>query len=250
MAYQRLWLIGGTTVVGLFLAWWLFWPASPDKTAAAPPGALLTPSGEIVRSPAPGITPAATPEAAPQQAGSAYIQSVRLQPAQPTKMETLKAEVTPTSDAPPDLTFRYAWKVNDRVVAGATGDALNLGEMKMRDRIAVTVTPNSPDGRSFAVTSPEVVVYGIAPTLTLEVKRPAGQSEGPSELQLVSVAPDSTRLTFSLAPPLIAGMTVDKGTGKITWPRPPTLKGIFLFGAAVEDENQTKVTRTFEVTLK
>jgi hypothetical protein len=45
-------------------------------------------------------------------------------------------------------------------------------------------------------------------------------------------------------------MTVDKASGKISWPRQPDQRGVFRFGASVEDDNGTKITKTFEVTIK
>ena len=44
-------------------------------------------------------------------------------------------------------------------------------------------------------------------------------------------------------------MTIDKWSGKISWNIQPDQKGVIRFGAAVEDDNGTKVTKIFDVTV-
>jgi hypothetical protein len=45
-------------------------------------------------------------------------------------------------------------------------------------------------------------------------------------------------------------MTIDKRSGKISWSLQPDQKGSFRFGAAVEDDNGTKVTKIFDITVE
>ncbi len=66
--------------------------------------------------------------------------------------------------------------------------------------------------------------------------------------QTVRAAADGGQLTFSLEQPLVPGMTIDGRSGKISWIIQPDQKGTIRFGAAVEDDNQTKVIKTFEIT--
>jgi hypothetical protein len=72
----------------------------------------------------------------------------------------------------------------------------------------------------------------------------------PLELQLVSFHPDSDSITFSLEAPLVPGMSVDSLTGKITWIVAPNQKGTIRFGAAVEDADNTKVTKIFDIVME
>lgn len=190
------------------------------------------------------------PESVIPEKSLAFIKAVRLQPSQPTRMDSLKAEVAAAPGTPEKLVYTYLWKVNDRIVEEAKGDTLNLSAFKKRDFIAVTVTPRDGDTAGFAVESPGVAIHAIAPSLELEIKPPAGPAGGPGELQLVSVAPDSEKVAFNLEPPLLPGMTVDTLSGKITWLRQAGRKGTFRFGAAVADDNGTKVTKIFDVTVK
>jgi alkyl hydroperoxide reductase subunit AhpC len=69
-------------------------------------------------------------------------------------------------------------------------------------------------------------------------------------MQLVSRHPDSDSITFSLEAPTVPGMSIDPNSGKIKWIIQPDQQGTIRFGAAVEDTEQTKVTRIFNITIE
>jgi hypothetical protein len=187
----------------------------------------------------------------PGQEERPTIQSIRFHPPQPTKMDNLKAEVVTAASADPGrITYTYVWKVNDRTVADATGDTLNLAAFKKRDHVTVTVTPYEGDKAGFPVDSPIILIYGISPSLDLQTTSKKTKVGEPLELQLVSLHPDSDSITFSLEAPLVPGMTIDSQTGKIIWILPPNQRGTIRFGAAVEDTDKTKVTKTFDITIE
>jgi hypothetical protein len=126
---------------------------------------------------------------------------------------------------------------------------LNLSPFKKRDLITVTVTPYDGNTAGFAVESPMVAIHSIPPSLELKPMRKARKTGEPIELQLVGVAPDGDQVTFSLEAPHVPGMIIDERSGKITWLLKPGQKGSFRFGAAVEDDNGTKIAKTFDVTV-
>lgn len=166
-------------------------------------------------------------------------------------MDTLKAEVVTAAYADPSrITYAYVWKVNNRIVESATGDTLNLSTFKKRDLVTVTITPYDGDNAGFPVESPTTLIYGIAPSLDLEAPLKTEKVGEPLELQLVSLHPDSDGITFSLEAPLVPGMSINSHTGKLTWIIPPNQKGQIRFGAAVEDTDKTKVTKTFAITIE
>jgi hypothetical protein len=186
----------------------------------------------------------------PEEEERPTIQSVRFSPPQPTRTDTLKAEIVTAAYADPSsITYSYVWKVNNRIVEGATGDALNLSTFKKRDIVILTVTPYDGDKAGFPVNSRVAVIYGIPPSLDLQAPPKTRKSGEPLELQLVSLHPDSDGITFSLEAPLVSGMSIDSQTGKITWSIPANQKGTIRFGAAVEDADKTKVTKTFDITI-
>ena len=164
-------------------------------------------------------------------------------------MDMLKAELDLEPAAPKDLVYTYLWRVNDRIIEEAKGDTLNLSPFKKRDLVTVTVTPYDGDTAGFAVASPVIAIHGVPPSLELKAMRRVRKTGEPVELELAGVAPDGEQVAYSLEAPHVPGMTIDKRSGKISWSIQPDQKGVIRFGAAVEDDNGTKVTKIFDVTV-
>jgi hypothetical protein len=232
----RLWLFSGALILGVAIAWLVFAPARNEVRQAG----LSAGTRGVGGVPAAGIT----------EKQIAFIKDVRLKPDQPTREDSLKTEVIAAPDAPEGLVYAYLWKVNDGIIDEAKGDTLTLTSFKKRDRITVTVTPSDRGTYGFAAVSPEVVIHSLPPSLELAIRQPANKAGDPIDLQLVSVAPDSGQVSFSLEPPSVPGMTVDKLSGKISWLPQPDQKGAIRFRAAVEDDQGTKVSKTFEINVK
>lgn len=194
------------------------------------------------------VTPSARQENPDSNTGMAMIQAVHLQPALPTKLDTIKAEVIPML---PDssLKYSYVWKVNNEIIADATGDTLDLSPFKKSDLVSVTVTPYDGDTPGYKVNSPTIAIQSIPPSLELKVISRTAQIGAPYVLQLFSDHPDSETVVFSLEEPKIDGMTIDGQSGKITWLIRPNQQGNIQFGAAVVDAEGTRVKKTFEINL-
>lgn len=217
-------------------------PAGPSsQTAALPKGTVLQ---RIV-----AAMPRLTGE---DRKDYPVIRTIRFTPPQPTRVDTLKAEVLADAPEPERLTYAYVWKINDRIVEGAKDDTLDLSarEIKKRDLITVTVTPRDGRREGFAVESPVVAVHSIPPTLDLKVLHQTRRASESLRMQLVSSHPDSEGVTFSLAAPIVPGMSIDPKSGSITWMIQPDQQGVISFGAMVEDTEQTKVTRVFNISVQ
>lgn len=244
---RRIWAVGGAVALAMVVAWFLFMPAQREAPRTTPSsGAVGTGSG-LNGSPRASV---ALPDAGIREQELAYIQAVRVQPSRPNRMDSLQAEVVVAPAAPPKLVYTYRWKVNDRIVREATGSTLISSPFKKGDLITVTVTPNDGTTDGLAVESPIVAIHSAAPSLELKAMRQARKPGKPIELQLVCVAPDSDQIAFSLEPPLVPGMAIDRRSGKISWTPEPDQKGSFRFGVAVEDDQGTKVTKIFDITLE
>jgi len=181
--------------------------------------------------------------------GEAMIQAVRLQPASPTRLDTLRAEVTPLENNSNQLSYAYTWKVNEHVISDATGDSLDLSPFKKKDLVYVTVTPYREDTAGYAVSSPVIAIHSIPPSLEMKITRKTVRIGEPFELQLLSDHPDSETASFSLEEPRVDGMTIDSRTGKISWTIQPNQQGPIRFGSAVLDSEGTRVTKIFEINL-
>ncbi len=244
---RRIWAVGGAIALAVVIAWLMLAPAQKEAPPE-PSSSGVTQTGGV-----PGRQPpasAAIPDAIMPRERPAFIQAVRLQPSRPTRMESLKAEVEAAPAAPEKLVYTYLWKVNDRVIEEAVGDTLNLSAFHKRDLVTVTVTPYDGETAGLAVASPVVAIHSVPPSLELKAMRRARKTGEPIELQLVGAAPDGDQITFSLEAPHVPGMTIDQRSGKISWRLQPDQKGVFRFGAAVEDDNGTKVTKIFEITAE
>ena len=194
------WAVGGGLVLVLVIAGLMLLPArknvAPTPTSSGAAGSAV---GSNVQSPG---TPTGSPAQGAPERDFAFLKAVRLQPSQPTRTDTLKAEVAVATGAPKRLVYTYEWKVNDRTVEGARDETLNLSAFKKKDRVYVTVTPYDGDVAGFRVVSPEVAIHSVAPSLDLEIKRSTSKIAEPIEMRLVSVAPDSDpRHLQPLAPP-------------------------------------------------
>lgn len=241
------WAAGAGAVLVILIVLLMLLPAREER--GSKPSAAGTAGGSMVPGAQSPTAPGAPVLVAPAEKPPAFIKAVRLQPSTPTRLDTLKAEIEAAPGAPGGLVYAYLWKVNGRAVEKAEGDTLKLADFKKGDRLFVTVTPQGDGLAGFAVESPEVAIHPVAPSLELQV-RPMAAAGGPGELWLVSVAPDSGRVIFRLEPPLLPDMSVDAASGKIAWARRQGQKGTFRFGASVEDDNGTKITKILDITVK
>lgn len=140
--------------------------------------------------------------------------------------------------------------INDRTIANTSGDSLDLSNYKKRGIVCVAATPYNGDKAGFAVRSPIIVIYRIAPSLELNTPDRKLKAEGrPFVLQLSSFHPETEQITFSLESPLIEVMTIDNNTGKITWIIQPGQEGILPIGTSVNDTDGTGVTRIFNINV-
>lgn len=179
-----------------------------------------------------------------------FIQAINFRPTQPTRGDSLEAEIVLKPGAP-DLTFRYIWKVNDRGIPDAAGSTLDLTPFKVRDLVTVSIIASDGQREGAPVNSPVVAIHNRPPTLELKPFRDTMKAGSILILQLISTHPDTPQISFALAEPRIAGMTIDSQTGIITWVVQPDQKGPIRFGASVEDADHTvKVTKEFELLIE
>ena len=180
------------------------------------------------------------------------IQRIILQPSQPTKRDTVKAEVSLSDSAKASgkqFQYVYLWKVNKQRVSDAVGDTLQLSEFEIDDLVTVTVIPYDGGVAAPARTSPYVKIRAVPPSLDLHLTQDRFVPEKPFECRLISKHPDSETVTFALEDPKAAGMTIDAKTGLITWSVPTEPPKALEFGASVIDPAGNKTTKVFTLNL-
>ena len=221
-------------------------PASKEQALRSSPQPLR--SGQAAPAPE-GVTASAPNTAAAQD--RPMITEIRILPSQPTKLDTLKAEIiTGPEITDKKISYVYQWKINYKTVEGVTGDTLRPDGFKKRDVVVVKVTPYDGEKAGFALESPVVSIHSAPPTLELKtdsLQKKAGES---FDMQLTASDPDGDAITFSLEAPLVEGMAIDKARGKISWRPRPDQRGKIRFGAGAEDADKTKTIKIFELTVQ
>ena len=180
------------------------------------------------------------------------IQRILLQPSQPTKRDTVKAEIILSESAKvsgKQFQYIYNWKVNTQHISDAVGDTLQLAEFEIDDLVMVTIIPYDEGVAKPARTSYSVRISAVPPSLELRLTQDKFIAGKPFECRLISKHPDSETVTFALEEPKVEGMTINAKTGIITWSVPAVPPKILEFGASVIDPRGNKTTRIFTFAL-
>lgn len=165
------------------------------------------------------------------------IQQVRILPEVVRPGDTLSVDVMPFDIDGDNVTIAYEWTKNGEP-AGI--DKKIEGALKRGDKISIKITPF--DGESYgppAILKREIM--NMAPVITENNKY---NFDGKVfTYQIVAADPDKDPLAYSLksAP---AGMTINQGTGLITWKVPADFKGETSFVVVVTDDKGSKVTQS------
>jgi hypothetical protein len=157
--------------------------------------------------------------------------------------DTLSIDVTGDDVDGDPVEMLIEWTRNGELVC--KGRCLE-GPVKRGDRISVKITPF--DGEK----------YGTSVILNREIKnmppmivddKNIGFDGKTLRYQCKASDPDQDQLAYSLrsAPP---GMTIDTGTGQITWNVPPDFKGKASFTACANDGRGGEAVHTYTVDIK
>lgn len=112
------------------------------------------------------------------------------------------------------------------------------------DQIVLGVTPYDASGPGRFLVSEPLVLLNRAPVITSLPTGPTKQ--GAFEYVVTATDPDGDTLTYTLetAPP---GMTIEAGTGKITWQIPPGFSSPQQVRVSVEDGHQGQAFQAFTI---
>ena len=191
--------------------------------------------GKPVRSPV-----AAVGNTAPQ------ITAVTLTPRTLQPGGKLSAEVT-ASDLDHDrVDLIYRWFRNDAVIKDGEESSLDTTGMSPRDKVAVEVTARDSQAVGNSLRSEVVTLGNTAPTIVSTPPAPVTPDQ--YEYMVRAMDSDGDRLTYELdAAP--AGMTIEPGSGHITWTVPPGNRGVFHVKVLAKDGQGGTAYQEFDLAL-
>ena len=181
-------------------------------------------------------------------ASQIVIKHILLQPSQPTRRDTITAEIFLSDSAKASgkpFQYVYAWKVNNQPTSYASGNSLQLSYFNIDDSVTVMITPYNEGAAAQTKISQPLKIHAAPPSLDLHLAQGRFTTEKPFECRLISEHPDSETVTFSLEEPKIKGMTINAKTGQIIWSIPTDPKKTLQFGASVTDPGGNKTTKIF-----
>mgnify|MGYP003339767861 CR=1 FL=1 len=191
--------------------------------------------GKPVRSPV-----AAVGNTAPQ------ITAVTLTPRTLQPGGKLSAEVT-ASDLDHDrVDLIYRWFRNDAVIKDGEESSLDTTGMSPRDKVAVEVMARDSQAVGNSLRSEVVTLGNTAPTIVSTPPAPVTPDQ--YEYMVRAMDSDGDRLTYELetAP---AGMTIEPGSGHITWTVPPGNRGVFHVKVLAKDGQGGTAYQEFDLAL-
>lgn len=144
----------------------------------------------------------------------------------------LSAEVTASDSDHDRIDLAYRWLRNDVVVKEGEEAFFDTRELAPRDKIVVEVTARDSQAVGNMLRSDVVTLGNTAPTIVSTP--PAPVTPDHYEYAVRAADPDGDRLTYELemAP---AGMTIEPGSGRITWMIPPGNRGVFRVKVLAKD---------------
>jgi hypothetical protein len=173
------------------------------------------------------------------------ISAVRVIPSQPLSTDQIKVEVVLAGSDIEGASFSYRWKINDQFISAEGTDTLADATLKRGDRISVVVTAMKDGITGPQIESPMVVIHSLPPSLDMKIMTDSFRPGDTVEIQLLGSAPDNDKMVYSLEPPFLEDMALDKNIGRITWKPKRLLPGKLQFGASCSDTDGNKTVKVF-----
>ncbi|MDP3092327.1 MAG: putative Ig domain-containing protein [Nitrospira sp.] len=153
-----------------------------------------------------------------------HLTAVTLTPQTVQPGGKLTAEVVATDPDHDRVDLTYRWFRNDAVVKEGEEAFFDTTGLVPRDNVVVEVTARDPQAVGNMVRSEIVTLGNTAPTIVSTPPAPVTPDQ--YEYAVRATDSDGDRLTYELetAP---AGMTIEPGSGRITWMIPPGNRGVF-----------------------
>jgi translation initiation factor IF-1 len=174
------------------------------------------------------------------------MRSVRMEPTTAHRGDRLRVQVEASDPDHDPIVYKYRWFRNQRLERETEEAELATDDLSRGDTIAVEVIPwdGAVHGRSLA--SEPLTLGNSPPKIT---SRPPLTTE-PERYQYTVLAadPDGDFLNFTLEQGP-AGMTMDRTTGRLTWPHPEQARGPQRVRILVDDGHRGEAFQEFEIAV-
>jgi hypothetical protein len=178
------------------------------------------------------------------------VTRVVLEPAVARAGDLLRAKVEGADPDDDPVRYAFQWWRNGNPVTAPVKDeeqrTLATEGFTRGDSIVTGVTPYDAAGPGKVAYSEPLVLANRAPVITSSPSAPT--AKGSFEYVVTATDPDSDALTYKLetAP---SGMTIESGTGKISWQIPSGLASSQQVRVSVDDGNQGQAFQEFTIML-
>jgi hypothetical protein len=170
--------------------------------------------------------------------------SIAFSPDRPTASDVIKAIIKSNGELPSDLSCKYAWEVNNRLIENVTGDSLSNQYFKKKDIVRVMVKISAGE-KDASYKSNAVRVSASRPSLEINIL-----SSDPKDsvvMKLSGKDPDGVKLTYALESPVPEGMEMNAEAGTISWKIPRGFMGNVKFQVLIVNSEGEKFIKSFEI---
>ncbi len=148
---------------------------------------------------------------------NSQIATVTFDPIGPTVETDLIAIPKSSGELPPDSHYEFRWVVENKIIAGITGEKLGHINFKKNNWVFCFVKLLTSGGDSSEYRSSMIRIQNSPPRI-LQQESPKNYSiPGTFTYQIDAIDPDGDKLTYRLISPQDYGIVLDPETGAMSW---------------------------------
>jgi len=174
------------------------------------------------------------------------VTQIVLEPSEVRIGDRLSVKVEGSDADQDDIRYTFKWWRNNAPLSEGEESVLDTTSFARGDKIVVQVTPHDSAGPGKARFAEQIAIGNSPPKITSTP--PTTISQGRYEYAVTASDAEGDPLTYTL-PTAPAGMTIDKGTGRIEWRVTGETKGTHRVKVAVEDDRKGHAFQEFELSL-
>jgi len=174
------------------------------------------------------------------------VTSVKLEPANAHRGDRLRAVVETTDPDDDVIRYAYRWIRNQKLERETDEAELNTDGYQRGDVIVVEVVPSDAASRGKPLASDPLVLANSPPRITSKPSLAIDPTKYVYMVMAVDADGDFLNYALEQGPP---GMTIDKMTGQILWPRPSQSEAPHRVRVVVDDSHEGQAFQDFEISV-